>query len=320
MGRRGEPSPQRLSSSFESANSAGILTEIAEHDRGEPMTSRRPPQPVLKWAGGKRQLLPQILSHLPERIDTYYEPFVGGGAVFFALAAEGRFRRAVISDQNADLICVYEAVRDDVEGVIAALSRMPHSEEAYYRVRSSRPRTLARRAARVIYLNRTGYNGLYRVNRSGQFNVPYGRYKRPRICDADNLRSVSEALNQVTVRVEDFETVVRRARRGDAVYFDPPYVPVSRSASFAAYHSVPFQLDEHRRLTRTYRRLVECGVCAVLSNSDTPETRALYSELSFDVVSARRSINSNTQGRGPVRELLVFGVAEPKPLAAAEGA
>ena len=192
------------------------------------------PQPVLKWAGGKRRLVPDILAALPERIDTYYEPFLGGGAVFFALAAARRFRRAVLSDQNPDLVCVYEASRDDVVGVIDALSGMRHSEAEYYRVRSSRPRAAARRAARIIYLNKTGYNGLYRVNRSGHFNVPFGRYVRPKICDADNLRAVAGALQGVEVLVSDFEAVVAGARNGDAVYFDPPYVPISETASFTS--------------------------------------------------------------------------------------
>jgi DNA adenine methylase len=267
------------------------------------MTAR--PQPLLKWAGGKRQLAVTILSRLPERIDTYYEPFVGGGAVFFALAAEGRFRRAVLSDRNPDLVCVYRAVQEDVEAVIEALGTMRHTESEYYRIREQKPRSAARRAARIIYLNKTGYNGLYRVNRAGQFNVPFGRYENPRICDADNLRLVARALENVEISVDDFAASARRARPGDAVYFDPPYLPVSKTASFASYHSEPFGLREHERLAHLFGEIEERGVCAVLSNSDTPETRRLYESFAHEFVRARRAINSNAGGRGAVSELLV---------------
>ena len=265
----------------------------------------RRPQPVLKWAGGKRRLVPDILAALPREIDTYYEPFVGGGAVFFALAAEGRFQRAVLSDRNSELIQMYAAIRDDVESVIAALSDMRHSEEEYYRIRALRPRTLARKAARIIYLNKTGYNGLYRVNRSGEFNVPFGRQERPNICDADNLRAVAQVLQGVEVLVSDFESVVAGARPGDAVYFDPPYMPVSTTAKFTSYHSEPFGNDEHHRLARLFGDLAARRVAVVLSNSDTKETRALYGSFKPRVVHASRPINSNASARGPVAELLV---------------
>ncbi len=265
----------------------------------------RQPQPVLKWAGGKRRLVPDILATLPQEIDTYYEPFVGGGAVFFALAAEGRFQRAVLSDCNSDLIQMYEAIRDDVESVIAALSNMRHSEEEYYRVRASRPRTPARRAARIIYLNKTGYNGLYRVNRSGAFNVPFGRHVRPNICDADNLRAVAQVLQGVEVLVSDFESVVADARPGDAAYFDPPYMPVSTTAKFTSYHSEPFGNDEHDRLARLFTALAKRRVAVVLSNSSTSETQALYGSFDRRLVHVNRSINSNAHARGPVAELLV---------------
>ncbi len=263
------------------------------------------PQPLLKWAGGKRQLAAAILARMPERIDTYYEPFVGGGAVFFALASEGRFKRAVLSDRNADLVCVYRAVQSDVESVIDALGTMRHTESEYYRIRGTRPRSEARRAARIIYLNKTGYNGLYRVNRAGQFNVPFGRYENPRICDEQNLRAVAHTLRNVDITVDDFGKVASRAGSGDAVYFDPPYVPVSRTASFSSYHNEPFGLIEHQRLAELFGSLKARGVHVVLSNSDTPETRRLYVPFGYEVVNARRAINSNAARRGPVTELLV---------------
>jgi DNA adenine methylase len=283
---------------------------IAGEDvRGGPTHLGAPARPLLKWAGGKRQLLDHIRRRLPENINTYFEPFVGGGAVFFALRREGRFKKAILSDQNEELINTYRAVRDDVEGVIRALRRLPHSEEDYYRIRASKPRLPSRRAARMIYLNRTGFNGLYRVNRSGEFNVPFGRHVRPNICDEDRLHEVSQALKGVALEVADFGEMVATSRAGDAVYFDPPYIPVSSTARFAEYHKSAFGVPEHERLAVCYRDLSERGVAAVLSNSDTPRTRELFGEFGHEFVSARRNINSAGGGRGPTSEILVFGGA-----------
>lgn len=263
------------------------------------------PGPVLKWAGGKTQLLDHILHQLPERIETYYEPFVGGGAVFFALARKGRFGRAVLSDKNPDLVAVYRALQCDVEGVIEALRRYRYSEEEYYRIRAARPRKLATRAARIIYLNKTGYNGLYRVNRSGGFNVPFGRYVNPKICDEERLRAAAEALHDVEIAERDFEQTVAPAKPGDAVYFDPPYVPLSRTANFTAYAREGFGLDEHERLARVFSDVAARGARVVLSNSDTPETRKLFRDFSPEKVFVSRVINSRTTGRGRIGEILV---------------
>lgn len=271
-------------------------TSDAEPDR---------PTPLLKWAGGKRQLVEVILESLPQRIDTYYEPFVGGGAIFFALAAERRFKKAVLSDQNRELIETYVAVRDDVDEVLGELSLLPHSEADYYRIRASAPRKAARRAARMIYLNRTGYNGLYRVNRSGRFNVPFGRYVAPNICDEARLRSVSRALVNVDLSVVDFAHVLDRARRGDAVYFDPPYAPVSPTARFAEYHHVPFDAAEQARLAGVFAALGRRGISVLLSNSDVALTRELFGGFAIQTVPARRNINSKADARGPVSEILV---------------
>lgn len=267
------------------------------------------PRPVLKWAGGKRQLLPAILERLPERIGTYYEPFVGGGALFFELAGEKsvRFERAVIADKNQDLVEVYRALQKDVERVLAELQKLAdkHSEAHYYRVRDKKPKTLAARAARMIYLNRTGFNGLYRVNSSGEYNVPFGRYENPKIVDSARLRAAAQALTRVEILVADFEEVCRSARAGDAVYLDPPYLPVSRTARFAQYHNASFGLEEHKRLARVFGELERAGVCVVLSNSHTAQTRELFAPFACNVVLARRAINRDGAGRGPVRELLV---------------
>lgn len=276
-------------------------------------------RPLLKWAGGKRQLLPAIKRHLPEQIDTYFEPFVGGGAVFFSLAGEGRFKRAVLADQNEELIATYRAVRDDVDAVIGELKKLHHSEEEYYLVRASRPRLPARRAARMIYLNRTGYNGLYRVNRAGRFNVPFGRYVRPKICDEERLLAVSQALQGVTLEVASFDTTVQAARPGDAVYFDPPYVPVSATARFAEYQSGGFSDEAHERLADLFGELWQRGVHAVLSNSDTPLTRRLFAPYQFEVVSARRNINSAASRRGATKEILAYGGARAPAQAVGRG-
>lgn len=267
-------------------------------------------EPVLKWAGGKRQLLPAILARLPQRIETYFEPFVGGGAVFFALAAERRFRRAVLSDRNPDLVDVYLALQSEVGDVIERLKRLRarHSEEEYYRVRAAKPRGRAGRAARFIYLNRTGFNGLYRVNRSGQFNVPFGRYVNPTILDEPRLLAVAACLRDVEISAVDFAVSCARARGRDAVYLDPPYLPRSASSSFSAYYAEPFGAEQHARLARTFAELSERGVATLLSNSDTPETRGLFGAHRVETVAARRSINSVGGGRGAISEILVSAV------------
>jgi DNA adenine methylase len=269
------------------------------------------PSPFLKWAGGKRQLLGRILDSVPERMGTYYEPFVGGGAVFFGLVARGRrFRRAVLGDANEELIRCYQAIRDDVAGVIRVLARHRYDRDLYYEVRARDPETLsdAARAARLIYLNRCGYNGLYRVNRSGKFNVPFGRYKDPIICDAPRLRAASRALEGIKLVHGDFEETLetlRGAKSGDFVYLDPPYVPLSPTSSFTAYAKTPFDAAEQARLARVLRDLGARKVRALLSNSDCVETRQLYDERLSEPVPVRRAINSVAAGRGSVGELLV---------------
>jgi DNA adenine methylase len=250
----------------------------------------------------------EICRRLPETIATYYEPFVGGAAVFFQLAHEKRFERAVLADRNADLIAVYRALQGDADKVIDLLSDEPYadnSEKTYYEIRALKPRKLAEKAARFIYLNKTGYNGLHRVNSRGEFNVPFGRYAKPNICDTPRLLAAARALQDVRLVVADFEDVCREARKGDAVYLDPPYLPVSRTANFAAYHSERFGVDEHERLSRAFGDLSRRGVSALLSNSDTEDTRRIFGQFTVEEVSAARAINSNAAGRGKVSEILV---------------
>jgi len=261
-------------------------------------------RPFLKWAGGKRQLLPSLLQHAPSNLHKYFEPFVGGGALFFAL----RPRRAVLADVNKRLIRAYKGVRGSVGKVIRLLQGYPHDSKFFYHFREADvdDGTDAEVAAWFIYLNKTAFNGLYRVNRDNGFNVPFGRYANPNICDERTLRACSAALAHADLRVDDFEAVVEKAKRDDFVYFDPPYVPLSTTSSFTSYTSRGFGDAEQKRLRDTARRLKERGVRVLLSNSSAPFVRKLYAK-GFDLaeVSATRVVNSKANARGPVVELLI---------------
>ena len=278
--------------------------------------------PFLKWAGGKSQLLSEIVPRLPRRIKTYYEPFIGGGAVFFALANERRFQHAVIADANAELVEVYTVVRNQVESLIEVLhDHSAHATDSdyFYEVRAwdLADKNAVERAARIIFLNKTCFNGLYRVNKKGRFNVPFGRYAKPRVLNAEVLRAASVALRQATIVDGDFENTTAKAGRGDAVYFDPPYVPVSESASFNSYHRSAFGPAEQERLRSTFERCERRGALALMSNSDCPYTRELYEGLDVQTVRASRAINSVGSKRGRINELLVVGrSARPVNLAA----
>jgi DNA adenine methylase len=263
------------------------------------------PRPFLKWAGGKGQLLGRLRAHVPKSYDRYFEPFLGGGALFFAL----RPRRGVLSDVNREIVDCYTAVRDDVPNLVDALRHHRYESEHYYAVRDTDPATLSlvERAARTIFLNKTGFNGLYRVNRAGKFNVPFGRYAKPAICDEKNLRACSAALANIELVAADFEAAAARAKKGDFVYFDPPYVPLSRTAAFTAYAPGGFDLDAQSRLSAFFGKLAKRGVSVLLSNSDVPEIRRLYASYRIDTIEATRVINCKATRRGPVRELLVHG-------------
>jgi DNA adenine methylase len=266
------------------------------------------PRPFLKWAGGKGQLLPALLARVPAHFDVYYEPFLGGGALFFALWREGRIRHAVLSDLNPELIDTYIAIRDHVEDVIRLLEGYRYDRRFYYELRDRDPWTLDRpeRAARMIYLNRTCYNGLYRLNRQGRFNVPFGRYRHPRLCSADNLRAVSRALRSAEILCADFAIVLDRARAGDFVYMDPPYAPVSKTARFTAYTADGFGPSEQRRLSQVARLLRERGVFVMISNSALPEIRRLYRGFRRDVVNVTRAVNRRGDRRDGWKELIIW--------------
>ena len=273
-------------------------------------TTGAPPRPFLKWAGGKRQLIPALLEAVEAAgpFRRYHEPLLGGGALFFTLARTGRLRApACLSDVNRNLIDAYLGLRDDTDAVIGHLRehRRRHGETHFYRVRDARPRTLSRRAARVIYLNRTCYNGLYRENSKGRFNTPFGHYVNPKICDAENLRAVAAALAGLDIGARDFGCVLERARRGDLVYFDPPYHPVSKTSHFTAYSQDGFGSDAQRRLAEVAATLAGRGVKVMLSNSMTDFTRDLYRGFHVRRVLASRNINSRADRRGKVSEALI---------------
>jgi len=268
-------------------------------------------RPIVKWAGGKHASVGHIVRYLPEKIETYYEPFFGGGAVFFELAALGRFEHAVISDENSELIEMYCTVRDDVEAVIGAIRRLGPSritEQKYYRVRDSKPRTAVGRAARTLFLNKNGFNGLYRVNGFGKFNVPWGKRTswKP---DYENLRAVSRVLQGVKILPSSFELPLQVAIKGDAVYLDPPYLPKSKTEKFAEYTRGGFGFEQQKRLAGVFEDLVEVGVHVVASNADTPMAMRLYGDIpgtKYRRTHVARAINSNGKGRGKVGELLII--------------
>jgi DNA adenine methylase len=275
-----------------------------------------PARPFFKWAGGKGQLLPALTARLPARFRRYHEPFVGGGALFFHLWNSGRLGAgAVLSDFNPELIECYQAVRDHVEELTELLLRhKPHfsDRDYFYAIRSwdrqpgFRERPLVERAARTIFLNRTCYNCLYRLNNKGQFNAPFGYYKNPLIVDPPNLREVSRSLQHVELHVGDFADVLSRAEPGDFVYFDPPYVPVSPTASFTAYTGQGFDEPAQRRLAQVFFALAERGCFVMLSNSYTELARALYAgQPVHESIPASRKINCDGKKRGEVEELIV---------------
>jgi DNA adenine methylase len=251
-------------------------------------------RPVLKWAGGKGQLLFELTQRVPSTFGAYHEPFVGGGALFFELAGQGRITTAFLSDINPSLIDVYIALRDCVDDIIRTLKQHQHDKDYYYRMRALKPSalSLADRAARVIYLNKTCYNGLYRENRAGEFNVPFGRYKNPTICDEPNLRAASRVLQGVRIERRHFASVVELAKPGDLVYFDPPYHPLSATSSFTAYDRHGFGEQDQVQLRDAFDELTRKGVMALLSNSDTPLIQALYAKHDVSLVYAARAVNS----------------------------
>ena len=279
------------------------------------MPGRRDARPFVKWAGGKAQLLKQFEPYFPgpAHFGRYFEPFVGGGAVFFHLQNTGRLPQQVfLFDTNDELINAYQVVRDRIDDLIALLAvhQARHSRDYYYHIRDldrcSNDLTAVERAARAIYLNRTCYNGLYRVNSQGRFNVPMGRYKNPRIGREATLRAAGAALQGAHVETRDFGSVVELARPGDFFYFDPPYDPISTTASFTGYTAGSFRAEDQRRLAAVFAELSHRGCLCMLSNSYTPLIVELYRGFRLETVQAARPISSDPRGRGSIKEVVVL--------------
>lgn len=270
-------------------------------------------KPFVKWVGGKRQLLPEIEKHIPKKISTYYEPFVGGGAVFL----NHQPKKAVLNDYNEELINAYEIIKDDVDELIEELKKHEQmsSEDHFYDVRSwDREKGYdglsdIKKAARLIYLNKTCFNGLYRVNSSGFFNTPYGRYKNPNIVNEHTLRALHIYFNSnnIIFKTGDFENAVKGIRKGAFVYFDPPYAPLSSTSNYTGYTLAGFNADDQIRLKKLCDKLNKRGVKLLLSNSNVPFIRELYDEEDYiiEVVGAKRAINSKGNKRGEVEEVLI---------------
>ncbi|RMW33256.1 MAG: DNA adenine methylase [Nitrosopumilus sp.] len=272
------------------------------------------PKPFVKWAGGKRQLIPILNENLPKTFGTYYEPFIGGGALLFHMLTERDGQKCSISDLNSDLVLAYTTIRDRIDDLISSLKSHEKnyhkdSKSYYYSVRESNPRSEIEKTSRLLFLNRTCFNGLYRVNSKGKFNVPLGRYTNPNIVNEENLRSVSAILqsSKVSIKCRDFEAVLRDAKRGDLVYFDPPYQPVSDTANFTSYTNKDFTDKDLERLADLCNKLDSKGCKVLLSNSDSKQVSDMFSTKYWKVnkIQANRSINSNSKKRTGHFELLI---------------
>jgi DNA adenine methylase len=265
---------------------------------------KRQVRPFLKWAGGKTRLLDALRESLPPRgFNRYFEPFLGGGALFFHLSPPEAF----LSDSNPDLINCYEVVREHPEELMNALTGFRVSESEFYKVRAQEPEKLSpiARAARLVYLNKTCYNGLYRVNKQGRFNTPYGRYSNVTLVDAANLRAASESLRRAALFCAGYRSILEIAQKGDFVYLDPPYVPVGKFSDFKRYTKDQFYEADHEHLAEMFQRLATKGCFVLLSNSFNEKTAKLYSRFFQRVVQMPRFVNCKGHGRGEVDELLI---------------
>ena len=268
-------------------------------------------KPFVGWAGGKSQLLPEIETEIKRagQFDTYYEPFVGGGAVLFDLLPQ----KAVINDYNEELINAYRTIRDDLPNLLAELSKLHNSKDDFYEIRAwdREPDyanlSKAKKAARFIYLTKTCFNSLYRVNRKGYFNTPYGRKRNIQIVDQDNLTAISQYLNdnEVAITSGDFAKVLAQVKPNSLVYLDPPYVPLTTTASFTSYTAVGFNKSDQECLAQSCQHLDRIGAKFIASNSDTELVHELYQQFNIRTVYAKRNINADGKKRGTVAEVLI---------------
>lgn len=272
------------------------------------------PKPFVKWAGGKRQLIPILNDNLPKSMGTYYEPFLGGGALLFHILSERNGQKCGVSDLNSDLVLTYTTIRDKANDLIHSLKNhsknyQKDSKSYYYAIRESNPRSAVEKTSRLLFLNRTCFNGLYRVNSKGKFNVPLGKYTNPNIVNEENIRSVSHVLqsSKVSIKCRDFESVLNDAKKGDLVYFDPPYQPVSDTANFTSYTHKSFTITDLKRLANLCLDLDSKGCKVLLSNSDSQEVAEMFTDKQWKIkkIEANRSINSNSKKRTGHFELLI---------------
>ncbi|MBY9020557.1 MAG: DNA adenine methylase [Candidatus Lokiarchaeota archaeon] len=273
------------------------------------MTQKTRPSPFLKWAGGKRQLISQMNNFFPKNFNKYIEPFVGGGAVFFHLLPEN----SIISDNNPDLINCYNVIKEDVEGLIKSLKKHKYEKDYYYEIRALdrdckkfADLSDVEKASRSIYLNKSGYNGLYRVNSKGLFNVPFGRHKNPKICDETNLRYVSQVLKNVDIVLGSFEICLDFAEKDDFIYLDPPYYPLSDTALFTSYTKNSFDKLSQIKLFEVFKELNKRECILMLSNSYSEFILDLYQDFKVVTLKAKRNINSNSQKRGLINEVVIL--------------
>jgi len=269
----------------------------------------------VKWAGGKRSILRDLLHYVPPQLPNYYEPFLGGAALYLGICKRTTQFRALLSDTNKELIEAYWVIKEAPEKLISSLSVLQkeyydssNKGEYYYRKRSWQPRSHVESATRLIFLNKTCYNGLYRVNSKGQFNVPFGNYKRPLIANSETIRSLSNALRATNAQVAclDYKEAIESCGVGDFVYFDPPYNPTSKTSSFTDYTPSGFSQDNQRELAVAFSKLASRGCHVLLSNSDTPLIRELYRDFPLKSIRVPRPINSVGGGRTGFKELIVF--------------
>lgn len=263
----------------------------------------------VKWAGGKKQLLEQFKPFFPKKINRYMDVFVGGGAVLFYILKNYKPKGVIISDINPELMNTYRVIKSDVENLIKELKKLKkaHSKKVYYEIRTKDPKLLSplKRASRFIYLNKTCYNGLYRVNSKGQFNVPMGSYKNPSIVMEKDLREISKLLKNVKIKQESFENCIKWAKKNDFVYFDPPYYPLKKGKSFTTYTKDNFLEKEQEQLRDIFNKLDKKGCKVMLSNSNTKFIKDLYKGYKRNFVKANRMINCEGSGRGKIKEIVV---------------
>ncbi|APS00508.1 DNA adenine methylase [Pajaroellobacter abortibovis] len=274
------------------------------------MNARPFVRPFVKWAGGKSRLLKELVPYVPRTMRIYCEPFMGGAALFFAIAgseSKYSFKQALLVDSNEELVACYRGVRNCLGAVLKILPLYSYDKETYYKVREQDTRGMsdAERAARFIFLNRTCFNGLWRVNATGKFNVPFGAYKNPRIVDEARLQAASCVLQKAELMACDFMEALKELRAGDFAYLDPPYEPVSRTSRFTSYVPGGFQSADQQRLAEAFRTLGENGVRALLSNSDTPFVRSMYCDFTAYSVNAPRTIHADASRRRRFQEVLI---------------